>query len=84
MLTFLKRIGKLALLAALCIPLVVMINFTVQQERRDRAAWGKYLETQRQIVKNLEQAQILAQERDRLKREIRDLERRYQTRGVKR
>lgn len=84
MLTFLKRIGKLALLAVMCAPLLVMTHFTVQQERRDRAAWGKYLETQRQIVKNLEQAQILAQERDRLKREIRDLERRYQTRGVKR
>ena len=37
-----------------------------------------------QIVKSLEQAQILAQERDRLKREIRDLEQRYQARGVKR
>lgn len=83
MLTFLKRLGKLALLAVMCAPLVFMILFAVEQERRDRAAWGEYLEIQRQIVKNLEQTQTLAQERDRLKREIRDLEQRYRQ-GVKR
>lgn len=80
---WMKRLGKLAFLAACCAPLAVMINFTVQTERRDRAAWEEYLETQRQIVKALEKSHRLAEERDRIAKEIKALQKRYPE-GVKR